>query len=66
MNRQKTIKDINDNLIQSYLTAIDNKSKEKIEILYNENNKNNIKKKKKILFSNCTSKINKILNDYNL
>jgi len=46
MNRQKTIKDINDNLIQSYLTAIDNKSKEKIEILYNENNKYNIKKKR--------------------
>ena len=31
----------NDTLIQSYLTAIDNKNKKEIEILYNEKNKNN-------------------------
>jgi len=38
---------INYNLIQSYLTAIDNKNKKKIEVLYrlgrNNNNNNNIK-----------------------
>jgi len=38
------IKNVDDNLIQSYLLAIDNKNKKKIEILYNENNKNNIEK----------------------
>jgi len=33
---------IDDNLIQLYLTAIDNKNKNEIEFLYNQNNKNNI------------------------
>jgi len=37
-------KNINDNLIQAYLIAIDNKNKTEIEILYNEYNKYSIKK----------------------
>jgi len=35
---------INNNIIQSYLMAIDNKNKEDIIYLYNENSKNNIEK----------------------
>ena len=35
---------INDNLIQSYLIAIDNKNENEIEILQKTNNKNNIEK----------------------
>ena len=39
------IKKVSDNnLIQSYITAIDNKNKNEIEILYNKNNKSNIEK----------------------
>ena len=35
---------INDNLIQSFLMAIDNKNREEIKILYNEKYKNNFEK----------------------
>jgi len=38
------IKNVYDNLIQSYLLAIDNKNKKELEILYNKNKKNNIEK----------------------
>jgi len=46
---------VNDNLIQSFLIAIDGKSKEGIKILYNEKYK---KKLKMILFLKCTAKGN--------
>jgi len=42
--KEKKKKGIYDNLIQSYLTAIYNKNKKEIEILYNKNSKNDIEK----------------------
>jgi len=38
INKQNTELVNKDNLIQSYLTAIDNRNKKKIEILYDKNN----------------------------
>jgi len=73
VNEHKTKKNDNGNLIQLYLSAIDNKDKEKIKILYNENNNNNIENdiileiynKKKLnseklefILENCTAYLN--------